>query len=721
MEEMVMPTKRERAHLFELMDTSGNGDLSEREFITAVSTQWPQFNNQQALKVALRTADTSADGDGEAVIDRKEFGRLLEYLVFFNNMWSKFSEIDSVGDGDGRLSVDEFKRGCKMVGIKLTTTEAEAEFAKMDMDGGGTIEFAEFCVWSAHRRAHGLDEEHSDTLEREDSSDSQDSHENKPPTAPRTPTPPLRRANGRRVRVPELASGRMTRLPKNEQTEETVHPTHFTVWMITKQSGTANLYPHLRNLAHLFMKDSTNLVPFLSLHREWLTGDLKVYDPNVAIEPPQGAIQLSIPVEKAAKQISLFSTPVDHGLKTPAHSPKAIRSDSFTSKSHTPRSHYAAKPKYSSEAELAAQVRGNTSRGLLQRPNHQQDLSPACARAPRPSDDPHASAQAHNNQAAVTMQRCIRGFLARIAKAKLMGAVGAFRKDSVEAQRAKERRHLWQTRREIAVIDWPQELRRAAITADLPLLREALTHTSADAGVATLNSATEMGMTALHYACCSGKDEIVMELLEAGADPRLHTRRAWSSNSQSRRGSNADGGASGPGVDKSNAMRSVHLATARAEKTPGDYALQNKMFKMQKMCAQRAFDMDREDERMAMLRKKKEIEERFGAPRSSRKPKYKDFSLKDTTELQRSDRPRTSLRSPRRFAVNAQGERVALPPALTVPERHKLSLQKYMAHQQAARQAKRLPVYPQFGVASETVQKRQEFHIHVKKSRSARA
>jgi hypothetical protein len=63
------------------------------------------------------------------------------------------------------------------------------------------------------------------------------------------------------------------------------------------------------------------------------------------------------------------------------------------------------------------------------------------------------------------------------------------------------------------------------------------------------------------------------------------------------------------------------------------------MFTMQKMCQQRAFDMTRDDERMAMLRKKQEIEERFGTPRSSRKLKYVSSPLFSCLSLLRSSRP----------------------------------------------------------------------------------
>lgn len=93
--------------------------------------------------------------------------------------------------------------------------------------------------------------------------------------------------------------------------------------------------------------------------------------------------------------------------------------------------------------------------------------------------------------------------------------------------------------------------------------------------------------------------------------------------------------------------------------------------------------------------------------------RYKEFSLKDTAEL-KSDQ-KSPRGSPRRAVIyNSRGERMVLPPPLTVPERHRLSLQKYMAQQQSARQRKRPNPYPQFGVHVETFKKQEDFHIHLK-------
>ena len=65
----------------------------------------------QVLMRAYQAADKGYDG----LIQRREFRKLLHYLVYFNNLWHKFEEIDS--DGDRRLSEAEFIKGCAVVGV----------------------------------------------------------------------------------------------------------------------------------------------------------------------------------------------------------------------------------------------------------------------------------------------------------------------------------------------------------------------------------------------------------------------------------------------------------------------------------------------------------------------------------------------------------------------------------------------------------------------------
>ena len=105
----------------------------------------PDFDHKPALMRACHAADVSHDG----FIERSEFKKLLKYLVYFNNLWHKFEEIDN--DHDRRLDADEFAHGCRVLGIEVTPKEARAEFERCDADGGGMVLFVEFCKWAADR------------------------------------------------------------------------------------------------------------------------------------------------------------------------------------------------------------------------------------------------------------------------------------------------------------------------------------------------------------------------------------------------------------------------------------------------------------------------------------------------------------------------------------------------------------------------------------------
>ena len=148
-----VPTQKERAKLFRRMDSNGSGTLSLAEIDKAVLELWPAFDHKPALMRAYKAADVSGDG----LIGRREFRLLLKYLVYFNDLWDKFEEIDE--NGDRRLSAEEFAHGGAVVGLALTAEEAAAEFAKVDADGGGFVRFEEFCSWAARTHLLGDEEE----------------------------------------------------------------------------------------------------------------------------------------------------------------------------------------------------------------------------------------------------------------------------------------------------------------------------------------------------------------------------------------------------------------------------------------------------------------------------------------------------------------------------------------------------------------------------------
>jgi ankyrin repeat protein len=148
-QQLELPGKAERDALFRRVDNNGNGKLSLAEIDKAVGELWPHFQHKPALMRAYKAADVNDDG----WIRRREFRLLLEYLVYFNNLWDKFSEIDT--SGDRRLTADEFQHGCNVIGEQLSPSEANAQFSAMDANSGGFILFDEFCAWCARRQASG--------------------------------------------------------------------------------------------------------------------------------------------------------------------------------------------------------------------------------------------------------------------------------------------------------------------------------------------------------------------------------------------------------------------------------------------------------------------------------------------------------------------------------------------------------------------------------------
>eukprot|EP01043_Picozoa_sp_COSAG02_P038012 COSAG02_NODE_2899_length_7779_cov_6.028776_2_plen_433_part_00 len=160
---LVVPAKEARDALFNALDVNGNGGLSLAEidkgvvsgiFTKALTPEGSQsgetFDHKPALMRAYHAADRSQDG----FIERSEFALLLQYMVYFNNLWHKFEAIDS--DHDRRLDLGEFTVGCEMLGLEISAEEAEAEFMRCDADEGGLILFGEFCAWCAVRHVGGV-------------------------------------------------------------------------------------------------------------------------------------------------------------------------------------------------------------------------------------------------------------------------------------------------------------------------------------------------------------------------------------------------------------------------------------------------------------------------------------------------------------------------------------------------------------------------------------
>mmetsp|Transcript_83848 Transcript_83848/g.218399 ORF Transcript_83848/g.218399 Transcript_83848/m.218399 type:complete len:128 (-) Transcript_83848:80-463(-) len=72
-------------------------------------------------------------------------------------MWNKLdrngdnvvelSEVEADEGKDLRMDMKEFQFCLTMAGVKLSPAKAQAEFAKVDVNGGGQILFDEFCTY----------------------------------------------------------------------------------------------------------------------------------------------------------------------------------------------------------------------------------------------------------------------------------------------------------------------------------------------------------------------------------------------------------------------------------------------------------------------------------------------------------------------------------------------------------------------------------------------
>jgi len=136
--------------LWKRLDYNGNNVVSLAEIdkmaVELVSGgTWPAFmNNKPALMRAYKKT-ILVDGDGDAWVEKPEFHALLLNLFWFGKLFEIFRSIDT--GADRRIDIREFGSGMSMLGLNLNQQEAQAEFQKIDVNGGGQVLFVEFCAY----------------------------------------------------------------------------------------------------------------------------------------------------------------------------------------------------------------------------------------------------------------------------------------------------------------------------------------------------------------------------------------------------------------------------------------------------------------------------------------------------------------------------------------------------------------------------------------------
>ena len=107
----VLSDRHERDELFNEWDEEGVAKLGLEALDRHCVLLWPHFNNRLALERAFRAVTSDGGGGGGGgggdFVTRKTFRLLLKSVVFFNQRWAQFEDIQGTS-GDCRLDRSEF-------------------------------------------------------------------------------------------------------------------------------------------------------------------------------------------------------------------------------------------------------------------------------------------------------------------------------------------------------------------------------------------------------------------------------------------------------------------------------------------------------------------------------------------------------------------------------------------------------------------------------------
>lgn len=139
---LVLDTQQieEFQHIFNLFDASGNGRLTKREILDAAEVLGGQIAADDAKKLVGRAETEGSIGIDtfvEWMAGRKDFD------ISADLRWI-FDLIDA--DGSGTISRAEFVELAHCLSKGKTAEEIDAAVAKIDRDGNGVVNFAEFAA-----------------------------------------------------------------------------------------------------------------------------------------------------------------------------------------------------------------------------------------------------------------------------------------------------------------------------------------------------------------------------------------------------------------------------------------------------------------------------------------------------------------------------------------------------------------------------------------------
>ena len=154
--ELSLPNKALRASVFRGIDSHAVGTLTLEQTRTAVSELWPSFDQEAVLLRAYHSCEVDEKGH----VSRKEFRRLLKYVVYFNIHWEEFESLAESSRASGGLSKDKFGESLSKVGVTASAAKAESEFGVLEPEVSGLVRFDAFCRWCARQHiAHDADEQ----------------------------------------------------------------------------------------------------------------------------------------------------------------------------------------------------------------------------------------------------------------------------------------------------------------------------------------------------------------------------------------------------------------------------------------------------------------------------------------------------------------------------------------------------------------------------------
>ena len=152
--EKTSEAKAQRDQLWQGIDANGNGYLSlaevDRGVRDVLGLEDSLFDAKPAIMRAFQAAKNAVktkSPHGDDYVERPEFRLLLLYLRRYFELYEAFARVDT-GD-DNRVDRAEFARARPLIEKWVgPIDDYDAEFDKIDANGGGQILFDEFAEWA---------------------------------------------------------------------------------------------------------------------------------------------------------------------------------------------------------------------------------------------------------------------------------------------------------------------------------------------------------------------------------------------------------------------------------------------------------------------------------------------------------------------------------------------------------------------------------------------